>query len=166
MTIKEFVNNYTQIENNELQGKMVSGIISHKYVSVVVKTAFAKRIIEEGNSSGPDSVGMYLLYVISVLQMYTNLDINTKKISEDYDLLQEQKLVDIIFYAIGDDLKEYQTIFNMCRDDYEKRNYSVGGLIDKIANSIVQVGDQIEDLMKNNPELKKILNDVKELKKS
>lgn len=157
MTVKEFVNKYKQIESSTISSNMIKEIISKRYIPVTIKTAYAKKIVEAANSHGSDSPGMYLLYIRSILQMYTTLELNNKNFSEDYDALQENGLVDLILNSIGNDLTEYQTVFNMCRDDYDKNNYTFEALIKKVLDSINNIGNQII----NNPDINKLLEEYK-----
>jgi len=143
MLIKDFVDKITQLENEKSKYELVKSIIKTHYMPIAIKAACAKEIIEKCNTNGADSVGVYILYTITALDFYTSLELNSQKYNEEYDLLQEHGLIDLIFAEIESDLNEFRTVLNMKRDDYYKNNYTATALVGKLIDSINNVGEQV-----------------------
>lgn len=110
-------------------------ITKRKYVPLMEKSIVAQDAVTrynlldgEVNCNTPMT---YLCYVVSVLRLYTYLDIKTQNTDEDYDLLAQEGLIEILLKNIGSDLKEFQTIFDMCKDDFRVNYMSNQGIIQR-----------------------------------
>ena len=125
-TIEEFL----KVLDKEPE-KDLSFIIRRDYAPLVEKTVVAQDAVKRYNQKDDmiliNSPMTYLCYVISVLRLYTNLEIRTKDTDIDYDALQSCGLIDKIFAAIGKDLVEYETIFKMCERDFRENYVSASG---------------------------------------
>ena len=99
-TIEEFL----KVLDKEPE-KDLSFIIRRDYEPLVEKTVVAQDAVKRYNQKDDmiliNSPMTYLCYVISVLRLYTNLEIRTKDTDIDYDALQSCGLIDKIFAAIG-----------------------------------------------------------------
>lgn len=155
ISAKDFVDTYKSLDKNEDKKELIKGIIVRRYVPIMNKAGMADQIVSLcGRKNGilnSNSLGLYLSYVLGVIQLYTNLDVKNEKFYEDYDLLQEEHLIDIIFAEIGEDLKEFQTVLNMYRDDFEKNNYSIVGGLGATIDAINKAGQMLSE----NPDFRK-----------
>ena len=136
MKVNEFVEEFKKCFDDKDREELVKTILLGEYVPVEKKTAVAAEIIGKCNYSKGNlqvnSVAMFVSYVESVLQLYTNLELDKINPIKDYDALQEYRIVDFIMACIGDDLEEYRVVFNMCRDDFDKNNYSLHGVVSRL----------------------------------
>ena len=97
--------------------------------------------------------------------MYTSIEIETKNAMEQYDMLQSRGLVDLITHFIGEDLKELQTVLNMCRDDFNARYYSTPGIVNRLVDLVQDtVGEVMKQLDSESIEgLKVLLKSMSEM---
>ena len=137
-TVEKFIEMYK--EDSE---KALKTIIKRKYVPLMEKSITAQDAITRYNLLDGEvycnTPMTYLVYVVSVLRLYTYLDIKSKNTDEDYDLLAQEGLVEVIFKNIGDDLKEFQSIYNMCKDDFRTNYMSNGGIIQRYLKKAKQI---------------------------
>ena len=162
MTVLEFVEEYKKAFDDTEREKLVESILKdERYVPISTKNAVAAQIIgtcykDKSGNVMPNSVALYVSYVESVLQLYTTLSLDLKNPSKDYDTLQEYQIVDAIFSSIGQDLREFKVVFDMCRDDYEKMHYSLRGVAQWLIGLMI---DGIEKVYKKAEEF---LNETEE----
>lgn len=138
ITVKEFIN---MINSSEQDIKNI--LIKRTYVPFAEKVNAAKAGIQKYNLQNEDIITdtpmTYLCYVATILRLYTNLDISSTETDKDYDLLQENGLVEFIFELLSDDLKEFQSIFDMCKEDFRANYLSAPGFVQKQINKITGV---------------------------
>lgn len=117
--------------------EIVSTIIATRYVPIDVKKAVIKLMIDTlGKESVSytatySSIDKYLTYIISVLQLYTKLDIQPKQVNQDLDLLMSNSLITPIFDAIGEDVREYKAMYEMGWQDYIRDHNSLEAIISR-----------------------------------
>lgn len=170
MTVKEFVEKYDAAESDIEKTALLKGIIVRKYVPITDKCALCQAMVKSANVTDGkmdmNSVALYVSYIIlGVVNLYTSIEIETKNAMEQYDMLQSRGLVDLITHFIGEDLKELQTVLNMCRDDFNARHYSTPGIVNRLVD-LVQ--DTVGEVMKQlDPEsiegLKVLLKSMSEM---
>lgn len=122
MTIKEFVDAYTKAKSDIEKNKVLKNIAIKKYVPYSTKVIHSQIVLERASKrvNGvllSDSTMRYLSYVISIIRLYTDLVIDPEMPNNDYDLLRESDLIDVIFERIGNDVAEFSTVFDMVWDD-------------------------------------------------
>ena len=84
----------------------------------------------------------------------------------DYDKLQKYRIIDRLFTLIGDDLKEYQKIFNMCEQDFNSNYLSTPSFVQRQINKVTNYfGKYVDELTQwlNGLDEKKIVEALKEL---
>ena len=98
--------------------------------------------------------------------MYTSIEIEPKKAMEQYDMLQSRFLVEFIMMRLKNDLKELQTVLNMCRDDFNARYYSTPGIVNRLVDLVQDtVGEVLKQLDPESIEgLKVLLKSLNEMK--
>lgn len=66
----------------------------------------------------------YILFVMNVVNKYTNLEVNFKDVLPEYDALNKNGLVEVIFAKIGDkEVGEFNTVTEMILDDFMSNEY-------------------------------------------
>ena len=100
---------------------------------------------------------MYLSFTASILRLYTRLEVSNTDTDLDYDLLQEQGLVDIILNTIGKDLEEYRKIFAMCEEDFRTNYLSTPSFVQRQVTRVIHVLEKYVHSLQN--WLNKIDND-------
>lgn len=146
MNIRDFVKGYKRNATDNLKKKYVKDNLNAiSYLNFNKKADMATRIISatcyekdnEGNNTGNiymNSSARYLLFILSLIDSYTNIDVDFSHIIEEYDALEENNLLGLF---IGDDnsiisIDEYnkcQAILNMALDDMVQNNLSTHAFI-------------------------------------
>ncbi|MBQ0036430.1 MAG: hypothetical protein KBT35_05890 [Firmicutes bacterium] len=165
-TVKEFVDKYNSIATDNLKEKFIRDNLEIKnYIGFSEKCSLAKRIInvttfekdENGKDTGNikvDSVSRYLLFTLSVIDKYTNINVDFKKVTEEYDELNSNGLIELF---VGEKsiipLKEYselQTLLNMILDDTLQNNMSTQAFIqNQVTRFGTLVGITLSPIMNN-----------------
>lgn len=164
MTIKELCERYNNIKNAQMRDEFVKNNVKiTPYIPVLRKDALAdiiaKRctleyenyIAEDGamkdRPSGKVKVNTftgYILFCRTVIQEYTDLEIDKEHFETDYDELKKSGLLDVLMNGNGslipqDELVEFNTILSMKKSDLIENETGIENVISK------QI-DRIEDL--------------------
>lgn len=132
ISIIEFVKRYNTATSEQIKSIMLKSVFKEQdmYVPYQQKIEAALKIIEKANYvydkgnkkfvfNGPVQ---YLYYVKTLLDLYTNFQLN-EPFYEEYDELNQDNLLDTILQQMPVDKVEFDTVFNMVRDDSERNQY-------------------------------------------
>jgi hypothetical protein len=160
MKILEFVTTYKKCESDYLKENYVKDTLDIKnYISIIEKINLMKRVViattyeknSEGKNTGNvhvDSVSRYLLFTLSVIDAYTNLEVDFINIIEEYDLLAKENLIRVIFEKIPEnELAEIQTILDMQFNDAIQNNLSIHGFIQNQLGRFVELGSNLKPML-------------------
>lgn len=138
MTVKEFLEDLNKVTGKSVkEERMKKNLNVKQYVSFVDKVNLAERVVyhsthdfdQEGNVVGDitiNSISKYLLHVMGIIDMYTDLDINYNNLVEDYDLLNVNGLIQEIVTLIGEkEIAECQMLLDMKLGDFMQNRLSV-----------------------------------------
>lgn len=161
MTIKEFVEAYaTKRFMNTKQGvdervewiKKELGV--KEYVPFAEKRELCKAVLDacctkKDGLVKVDSVTRYIIFTISVISRYTNLEFSSGEDVEydsldEYDMLCENHLLDIILAVIGDEYAACNNMLNMMMDDIMTNNNTVEAVL---GHALGKVSDSLDDLI-------------------
>ena len=144
----------------------------------IVKSSSYAMVKEDGVLKKTDRIEVnspmrYILFVMTVINKYTNITVNFSDVIPEFDYLNKNNLFEIIFGKIGDkEINEFNTVVEMVLDDfiankYEFKNYisemllkangivqQISPLVDNIANKIETLSDK--DLEKVSKWLEKL----------
>lgn len=124
MKVKEFVEECNKVANDSIKASRISSYLKVKpYVNFLDKVALANRVVNRSvydlDENGILGINVksdvkYILHVIGMIELYTDLEINYENILEDYDLLNQSGLLVDIFKLIGDkEVGECQMLLDM-----------------------------------------------------
>lgn len=125
MKVKEFVEKSNMVANDAIKASRISSYLKVKpYVNFLDKVALANRVVKRSvydlDENGiPVSINVksdvkYLLHVMGMIELYTDLEVNYENILEDYDLLNQSGLLVEIVKLIGDkEVGECQMLLDM-----------------------------------------------------
>ena len=125
MTIKEFVEKYNQIATDRLKEDFVKNNLKiTTYLPFLNKVIIADKLAEvtmldkeTGNVNIKSDVN-YLLFCRSIIENYTDLQVETEGFYEEYDSLNESGLLDKIMQMIPEkEITEFKMICDMKKDD-------------------------------------------------
>ena len=140
ITEKQFIDTYNAATNKQ---EVLESVVVNKYIPFRIKLECAKLIVENHNLINKeiksDTGKMYLSFTASILRLYTRLEVSNTDTDLDYDLLQEQGLVDIILNTIGKDLEEYRKIFAMCEEDFRTNYLSTPSFVQRQVTRVIHV---------------------------
>lgn len=160
MTIKEFVDNYNKQLTDQLKKKYIDNNIEvKKYISISVKMDVCNRIInacnyDSNNKFRSNSLGRYILHVMNMINLYTNIEVDFTNITDEYDVLKESGLLGIIHELIDkDEREEFQCVMDMTYSDEMINNHEIHNFvndqIDKLSLSFGTIIDGINDIISN-----------------
>ena len=161
ITIKEFVENYKAKRfMNTKQGvdERVEWIKNElgvkEYLPFAEKRELCKVVLDacctkEDGLVKVDSVTRYIIFTITVISRYTNLEFSSGEDAEydsldEYDMLCESHLLDIILAVIGDEYTACNSMLNMMMDDIMTNNNTVEAVL---AHALGKVSDSLDDLI-------------------
>lgn len=150
MKIKEFVDEYNKIVIDNLKKKYIKDTIEVKdYINFDEKCKLVERVVksttyefdENGNKTNKikfNTLARTLLLTLSVIDNYTNLDVDFDNISSEYDILTYSGIMGIL---VGDndthgiipygEIVEIQAIMSMMIDDIIQNEMSMQAFIQK-----------------------------------
>ena len=177
--VKSFVEEYEKCSNNDDKAKFLkSKLKTEKYMPYADKLTFAENIVnhssyamvkEDGVLKQTDKIALnspmrYILFVMTVVDKYTNIEVNFGNIMPDFDALNFNSLIEIIFEKIGDkEMAEFNTIVEMVLNDfmankYQFKNYiddtllKVSGLIEKCVPLIDNITSKLDNMSEEDVE--------------
>ena len=155
-TVQEFVEKYKKASDVD-KSKLIKEIGVKTYIPYAQKVVHSEAVLSQSAKRingvlQSQSAKRFLVFTTSVLKLYTELSLNTQSPHEDYDILRECGVLDVITARIGEDLEEFKTVFNMVWDDmvYNENNWKtfVSGQIVEVLKSVVEAIGDSEDLNK------------------
>lgn len=125
MTAEQFINNYNTATD---KNKFLSDCITTKYVKYTEKVADCRKIVNitfeimGDKKFCVDSPAQFVIFVMNLIYRYTDID-RSEMVVTDFESLDEINLVNEILEKIPErELSSYNTILNMCKDDYISNN--------------------------------------------
>ena len=125
MYIKEFVEKYNTIATDRLKEDYLKDNLHIKtYLPFLTKVTLADKLAkitildkDTGNVNVKSDVN-YLLFCRTIIEQYTDLQVETEGFYEEYDLLNESGLLDKIMQMIPEkEIAEFKMICDMKKDD-------------------------------------------------
>ncbi len=111
-------------EELDYSDPIFNGIEIKKYVPFEVKEAVCKVVIKNTiviNKGIPqlDTAGKYIAHIMSVIGLYTNIELKEGQQRKQYDELKKRGLIKVIIGMINqEELKEYNFIFDSIYNDF------------------------------------------------
>ena len=171
--VKSFVEEYEKCSNNDDKVKFLKNKLkTEKYMPYADKLAIAENIVnsssyavvnEDGELKKTDRIAInspmrYILFVMTVVNKYTNIEVNFGNVMPEFDALNLNGLVEIIFEKVGDkEMAEFNTVVEMTLNDfmankYQFKNYingtlsRVSGLVEKCVPLIDNIASKLDSM--------------------
>ena len=125
MKIKDFVEKYSVIATDRLkEDYLKDNLHTNAYLPFLTKVTLADKLAkvttlekDTGNVNIKSDVN-YLLFCRTIIEQYTDLQVETEGFYEEYDLLNESGLLDKIMQMIPEkEIAEFKMICDMKKDD-------------------------------------------------
>ena len=106
----------------------------------------------------------YILFVMTVINKYTNIEVDFNNAVSEFDYVNKNGLIEIIFNKIGDkEISEFNTVIEMVLDDfmtnkYQFKNYiddmllKVSGLVERCAPLIDNITSKLDSMSEEDVE--------------
>lgn len=177
--VKGFVEEYEKQSTDADKAKFLrSKLKTERYMPYADKLAVAENIVksssyamvkEDGELKQTDRIALnspmrYILFVMTIVDKYTNIEVNFKNIMPDFDALNFNSLIEVIFEKVGDkETAEFNTVVDMVLNDfmankYQFKNYinetlsRVSGLVEKCAPLIDNIVNKLDSLSEEDAE--------------
>ena len=163
--VKSFVEEYEKCSNNDDKAKFLkSKLKTEKYLPYADKLAFAENIVnhssyamikEDGVLKKTDRIALnspmrYILFVMTVVDKYTNIEVNFKNIMPDFDALNFNSLIEVIFERVGDkETAEFNTVVEMVLNDSMANKYQFKNYIDDTLLKVTRLVKKCAPLIDN-----------------
>lgn len=160
VTVTDFVDRYISAKTTADKNKVIDSVIIRNYVPFIEKVSTIKILLEPAfhDVDGlklPDEFCLHLNYHLTILTLYTDLEINQDRpegddsadktaVSRAYDKLQSCNLWSAIFERIGVDCEELQRIKEM----YLKNRRNQNELLPQFAKQISRFRKLAETVFK------------------
>lgn len=171
--VKSFVEEYEkQLTDADKEKFLRSKLKTEKYVSYADKIALAENIVksssyalikENGALKQTDRIALnspmrYILFVMTIADKYTNIEVNFKNIMPEFDALNFNGLIEVIFDKIGTkETAEFNTVVEMVLNDfmankYQFKNYindalsKVSGIVEKCVPLIDNIASKLDNM--------------------
>lgn len=147
--VKEFVNKFNTLSVNE-QDDYVKSIINNNYVNYEDKIKYCDKVIKvtsykketingvERKYLHTDSTARYMLYSLTLVKLYTNIDIDFKDALNQFNLLNGgNHAIDVIIDNIpAREMKEMKLVLDLLNEDVMKNEYDIISFIKKQSNKL------------------------------
>lgn len=171
ISIKEFCENYkakkfmaTKNGIDERIEYLKKELEIKEYIPFINKRELCAKVIDacctkEGGLVKIDSVTRYIVFTISIISAYTALEFSSGEDTEydsldEYDMICESGLLNLILALIGDEYTTCNNILNMMLEDVIANNNTIeavfGHAFDKVSDSldglIGALADKVEEM--------------------
>lgn len=164
MKILEFVNGYKEITTDKAKENYFKKNVNIKtYLPILNKITIAERIAdvvcfeyekyitESGEEKSRSTMNVqvntpvqYLLICRAIVENYTDLEIEDTSFYKEFDALQENGIMDKIICTIpNDELKNFEAIVNMKREDILYNHGTVKGFISDKVERIAMISSTV-----------------------
>ena len=177
--VKSFVEEYEKQLNDTDKSKFLKTKLKvEKYLPYADKLIFAQNIVrsssyamisDDGVLKQTDRIEInslmrYILFTMTIVDKYTNIEVNFGNIMPDFDALNSNSLIEVIFEKIGNkETGEFNAVVDMVLNDfmankYQFRNYisdalsKVTGLVEKCLPAIDNITNKLNDMSEEDME--------------
>ena len=100
-------------------------------------------------------VGQYIFFIMKLIELYTDIEIDGNRLSDQYDELNKVGAINALISAIPEsEYNEFYTILNMCIDDMRDNEYSITALLYNLKQSFSLSEEVISSVLKQLEETK------------
>lgn len=177
--VKSFVEEYEkQVNDADKEKFLKTKLKTEKYMPYADKLALAENIVksssyaivkEDGVLKQTDRIALnspmrYVLFVMTVVDKYTNIEVDFKNIMPEFDALNFNSLIESIFEKVGDkETAEFNTVVEMVLNDFMANKYQfknhindtlsrVSGLVEKCAPLIDNIANKLDSMSEEDVE--------------
>ena len=138
MKIKTFCEKYMNLSGKMQEQYWKDNIVVKKYISFLKKTSIAEQLVKittintKTGNIYLNSPANYLFFCRIVIELYTNLEVESEGFYEEYDILNSSGILDKIMQSIPEkELKELKMLCDMAKEDLIFNNATPRAYIDQ-----------------------------------
>ena len=165
MKILELINDFKtrKIMNTKTDTTIVSRYLKDKleikdYLPFAEKRELCARVLEACNKRDDsglvkvDSVSRYIIFTVSILSKYTNLEFSSGDDAEfnsldEYDMLCQANLLNPILDVIGEEYISCNNLLNMMMADIVANNNTIENVLGNTCNKLLNIIDEFADIL-------------------
>lgn len=138
MDIGKFIDEFVATKDAGARDRLVKKHVVNTYLDFVTKVNESKKIIDHScyDADGKFVVNSplrFMLFTISVVKNYTDLEFDSENSLGQFDLLMKHGVVETIIPFIADDYASFETVLKMTFDDeYENQRSFVSFMEHKL----------------------------------
>lgn len=156
-TVKEFCEGYVNCGDKEEQEKYIKkNLKTCDYVSLSDKLVYVDiiaGIAVNTKEHSLNSIGQYISTLLSIIQLYTNIEVNFDDTVNEYDILQRSEVSAAIVGNLSGDIQEFNHLIDLQVEDKINTAFSgYAGIIDVFDVISESFGKAIATTMDNNIE--------------
>lgn len=160
MKVQNFINDFKskKITNTKIAPDAVSEYIKKElevkdYMPFIEKRELCERVInacnvkDENGLVKVDGVSRYIIFTLSVISKYTNLEFSSGEefdSLDEYDMLCQANLLNPILDVIGAEYTTCNNMLNMMMDDVIANNNNIENVF---GNTLQKLSDKIDDFI-------------------
>jgi hypothetical protein len=121
----------------------------------IVKSSSYAMVKEDGALKQTDIIALnspmrYILFVMTVIDKYTNIEVNFKNIMPEFDALNFNGLIEVIFEKVGDrEMSEFNSVVDMVLNDFMANKYQFKNYINDTLSKIFEMVEKCAPLIDN-----------------
>ena len=139
-TVEKFCKKYNETNIEQVKQSLLESIMNPHYVPYEMKITICEKIIEKSyyKKSKQDNIekihvnspAKYMLYCLWLVKQYTYIEVDFSNSLEEFNLLNETELIDVIFTHIPErEFKEFRMILEMVENDVMQNEYEMHAFI-------------------------------------
>lgn len=159
ISVQDFVDKINRYASKDAKNKYIESIVlKDKYVDYMTKVTLVrdftnKSCLDQNGNVRMNSCGKYLMYVRTILSLYTKLELDEDSSSgffHEFDMLNKYRIIDDIMKNVPkSELSEWDTIMSMCHQDLITNNYEIHGYISRNVDNIMTAIDKSAEPLVN-----------------
>ncbi len=161
-TVKDFCKKYNETNVVQTKQAFVEKVMNLHYVPYERKITICENIIKSSYYKESEdgmkkillinSPAQYMLYCLNLIKEYTYIEVDFKKSLEEFNMLNECGLLDVIIFCIPDrESKEFRRILDMVESDVMHNEYETHAFI---SNQVERFGELFGHIV--NPALNRL----------
>lgn len=156
MLVKDFVKEYCEKDDRAASSFLKNHIVADAYVPYEVKikvcTEIAKNtLFDLDGEYFVDTPLRYSMFVLMIVDLYTDLDVDFENSMNDFNLLDKYNLIDAIIDQISNsEYKKFQVVMDMVKEDIYENHRSVSRYAKDFFELINDLKSSFVDTMDSN----------------
>ena len=163
--VKTFVEEYEkQLTDTDKAQFLKTKLKFEKYMPYAEKLMIAENIIQSSSYAmikendilkktdriKINSPMRYVLFVMTIVNKYTNIEVNFNNIMPEFDYLNKNSLIEVIFDKIGDkEIGEFNTVVDMVLNDFVSNKFEFKNYISETFSKVYDLVEKCSPLIDN-----------------